>query len=142
MLQYSLKDNDFPLIYRIVMIAPPNNGAEMADFYASFKILKKLLGPNVEHMKTDSGSYARKLPIPSNSEVGVIIGIRGRKYGYNPFIDGDNDGLLSPEKTRLGIEKDIAVIKNEHTVLTQKKVVCKLVIEFLRSGTFISKDRG
>lgn len=141
MLQYSLKDKNFPVIFRIVMIAPPNSGAEIADFYSSFEILKKLLGPNVRYMKTDSGSYANKLPKPYHSEVGIIVGIRGKKHGYNPFIRGDNDGLLTPQRTTLGIEKDIAFIKNEHAALTRKSVVSKLTVEFLKYGTFITKDK-
>jgi hypothetical protein len=71
----------------------------------------------------------------------LIIGIRGKKHGFNPFIHGDNDGLLTPERTILGIEKDIAFIREEHTLLTQKKIVSKLVIEFLQTGTFISKEK-
>jgi hypothetical protein len=142
MLQYSMKDKDFPVIYRIVMIATPNNGAEIADFYASFMFLKKVLGPNVECMRTDSDSYVHHLPKPYKSEVGIIAGIRGKKHGYNPFIEGDNDGLLTPGRTKLGIEKDIIILKDEHTLMTQKKVVCKLVIEFLKTGKFISKTES
>jgi hypothetical protein len=140
MLQYSQKDDHFPLIFRIVMISPPNGGAEIADFFATLKILEKILGPNVEHMRTDSNSYANKLPIPYKSEVGIIIGMRGKKNGYNPFIQGDNDGYLTPQRTRLGIEKDIAVLKSDHTTLTLNRIVCKLVVEFMKSGKFISKD--
>ena len=139
MLKYSLSDKDFPKIHRIVMIAPPNSGAEIADFYASFEILKKLLGPNIEHMTTDSDSYARKLPIPYNTEVGIIVALRGKKFGYNPFIKGDNDGLLTPERTKLGIEKDVAYIKTSHNLATQKSIVSDLIIEFLKFGAFISK---
>jgi triacylglycerol lipase len=139
MVQYAIKDSHFPVIYRIVMIAPPNGGAEIADFYASFQILKKLLGPNVEHMKTDSASYATKLPIPYNSEIGIIAGVRGGSYGYNIFIKGDNDGLLTPERTKLSKEKDFIIVKGEHNFLTQKKHVCQLVVEFLKFGLFVSK---
>ena len=141
MLQYSIKDKDFPVIFRIVMIAPPNGGAEIADFYASIEILKKILGPNLQHMNTDSDSYAKKLPIPHNIEIGIIAGIRGEKHGYNLFIKGDNDGVLTPERTKLGNEKDFVIVKGEHNLLTQKKYVCKLVVEFLKFGSFISKQK-
>jgi triacylglycerol lipase len=140
MLNYAKNDKDFPVIYRIVMIAPPNGGAEIADIYASYEILRELLGPNLEHMKTDSGSYANKLPIPYNSEIGIIAGIRGGKYGYNLLIKGDNDGLLTPKRTKLGVQKDFVLIKGEHNLLTQKKYVCKLVVEFLKFGLFKSKE--
>jgi hypothetical protein len=125
----------------MVMIAPPNGGAEIADFYSSLEILKKLLGPNVEHMRTDTSSYANKLPVPYNSEIGIIAGISGNKHGYNPWIEGDNDGLLTPKRTKLGIEKELIILKGEHNVLTQKKVVLKLIFEFLKFGKFISTPK-
>ena len=90
-------------------------------------------------MKTDSTSYANRLPVPSCSEVGIIIGIRGKEHGYNPFIKGDNDGFLIPARTKLDIVKDVAIIKSEHSILTHKSIVCKFVVEFLQSGSFISK---
>lgn len=139
MLQYSMPDTNFPVIYRIVMIAPPNGGAEIADFYSSIKILQKILGPNINNMRTDSGSYANKLPKPYKSEVGIIIGIRDKGKGFNPFIKGENDGYLTPNRTTLGIEKDIAIVTAEHAFLTQNKLVRKLVLEFLHFGKFISK---
>jgi len=141
MLYYSQKDKNFPVIYRMVMIAPPNHGSEMADFGSSIEILKKIGGPNVTLMKTDSCSYANNLPIPYNSEVGIIVGSLGPNIGYNPFIEGDNDGLVTPEETKLGIEKDTAVVRGFHGLLPQRKIVCKQVIHFLKSGTFQSKKK-
>lgn len=138
MLKFSGMNPDFPLIFRIVMIAPPNEGADIADFFSSAKSLKKLLGPNVEKMETDSASYANQLPVPCNSELGIIVGHREKKVGYNPMIEGDNDGLLKPERVILGNEKDIAYVKFDHLGIIRKKKPRKLVIEFLKFGEFIS----
>jgi hypothetical protein len=136
MLQYLVNDTSFPTIFRIVMIAPPNHGAEIADFYASKRILRKILGPNIEHMKTDSNSYANNLPVPDNSEIGIIIGKKRNKLGYGLFIKGDNDGLLTAERAKLNIAKDIIIVKGEHNFLTQNKFVRKLIVEFLQTGSF------
>lgn len=136
MLQYSQKDKNFPVIHRIVMLAPPNGGAEIADFFTKKPGMKRLLGPNVEHMRTDSNSYAHKLPIPNNSELGIIIGIRGKSKGYNPFIPSDNDGLLTPKSAKLGVEKEIVYVYEDHNIMTQKTLICKLVNDFLKLGKF------
>jgi hypothetical protein len=141
MLKYSENDKDFPEIFRIVMIAPPNSGTEVADFYASLKIFNFLLGPNIEYLRTDSDSYTNKLPKPYHSEIGIIAGIYGGECGYNPFIKGDNDGVVKPERTRLGIEKDFVAVKGEHSLLLNKKYVCKLTVEFLQSGSFSSNQK-
>lgn len=140
MLQYSNKDKDFPIIFRIVMIAPPNKGCEIADHYSSFKILKKILGPNIIHMKTDSNSLANQLPIPLESEVGIIVAISEKKLGSKSYIQGENDGYLTPERTTLGNEKATVIVDANHNTSARKKEVSDLVIEFLKYGKFISKD--
>jgi triacylglycerol lipase len=137
MLNYSNNDPDFPVIYRIVMIAPPNNGAEIADIGASLGLSKFLVGPNANKMKTGSGSYASRLPVPYHSEVGIIFGYTGKKHGYNPFIKGDNDGLLTPQNTSLGTEKDIAAVKSDHAFIHRNKKVGNMVVAFLKRGRFL-----
>jgi hypothetical protein len=139
MLNFSQADSSFPVIYRIVMISPPNNGAEFADIGSSMKGLKFLVGPNVEKLKTGSGSYTSHLPIPYRSEVGIIFGYKGNRHGYNPLIKGDNDGLLSPQCTSLGIEKDIAAVKVNHALIHRNKKVGNMVVAFLKTGGFLSK---
>jgi len=137
MLKYSAADLSFPKIFRIVMIAPPNRGADIADFFKDAKALKKLLGPNVEKMQTDSASYANQLPIPCNTELAVIVGKRNKDKGYNLLIEGDNDGLISPENTLLGNEKDVAYVKYNHLGVIRRKEPRKLVVEFLKYGEFV-----
>lgn len=136
MLQYSVEDKDFPKILRIVMIAPPNGGANVANFYASNALFRFLLGPNIQHMKTDAASYANSLPKPYNIEVGIIAGVRKKEQGYNRFIEGDNDGVVALEHTKLGIEKDFVMVKGRHNRLIRKKKVSTLVSSFLKTGLF------
>lgn len=125
----------FPFIYRFVMIAPPNKGTPVADFISTIGFLKSIGGPNVRNLTTDPQTGAERLPIPT-CEVGLILGITGRKTGYNPFLIGDNDGYVLPERAKLGIEKDIAYVKADHTALTQSRKVILLSLSFLKKGTF------
>lgn len=139
MLKYSGADLNFPKIYRIVMIAPPNRGADIADFFKEAKKVKVLLGPNVEKMETDSTSYANQLPIPFNTEIGIIVGVRRKDRGYNHLIPGNDDGLLTPERVYLGNEKDVAIVNYDHLGVIKRKKSRRLVIEFLQTGVFLSK---
>ncbi|MDD2386961.1 MAG: hypothetical protein PHP52_09295 [Bacteroidales bacterium] len=136
MLKYSDTDTAFPLIYRIVMISPPNQGADIADFFKSKNMFHKLLGPNVKKMETDSTSYANQLPIPCNTEMGIIIGKRGKKKGYNLLIEGDNDGLIKPEHTLLGNETDTISLELDHLALVFRKKSRTKVIKFVKTGHF------
>ncbi len=140
MLQHSDTDTNFPVIHRVVMIAPPNKGAEVADYLAAKPKLRKILGPNMKRMTTHSNSYVNQLPKPKYSEVGIIVGIRGKKNGYNPFIKGDDDGILSIDKVKLDMNEDLVFIKNDHLFITQEKSVSQLIVNFLNTGIFISKE--
>lgn len=80
---------------------------------------------------------AGKYPIPT-CEVGLIAGSYGGKRGYNIFVKGDNDGVLIPEKTKMGNEKDVVFIKSSHIGLLFNKKVLKHVTAFLKKGKFDS----
>ncbi len=140
MLKYSGQDPEFPIIYRVVMIAPPNQGADIADHFESKTSLQKILGPNVSKMETDSNSYANQLPVPINCEIGIIIGARGKEVGYNPLIEGDNDGLVKPEHTLLGNETDTITLKLDHLAVIKRRKSRKQVIQFLKNGKFLRKE--
>lgn len=134
MYQYIDSTDHFPLLYRIVMLAPPNKGTEVADIYSG-PAIKFLLGPNVEHMKTDSDSYANKLPVPK-CEIGIIAGIKGKKPWFNPFLKEDNDGNVSFSLTTLGTEKELITVNASHGLMTQKKNVRQFIISFMKTGSF------
>ena len=130
--------SSFPFIYRIVMIAPPNNGSPVADFFAQFSFIKFIVGPNVNNLTSNPVTGASKYPIPT-CEVGIIAGSYGKKKGFNIFIKDDNDGVVIPEQTKLGIEKDIVFVKSWHIGLLFDKKVIKYVITFLQNGKFETK---
>ena len=129
----------FPVVYRIVMIAPPNKGAEAANLYASRGFFRWLLGPNLERMQTGPESFAGNLPIPDDAEIGIIAGIKGNGKGYNHRIKGEDDGRLKPESALLGIEKDTVIVCDGHSRLPGNARVIEMTIDFLKIGTFRSK---
>lgn len=126
----------FPYIHRFVMIAPPNNGSPIADFWAQFGFVKHLVGPNVDNLTTNPITGAQKYPKPK-CEVGIIAGSTGRKVGYNIFIVGDNDGLVPVESAKLGTEQDITLVNSSHVSLVMNKKVVNNVVNFLEYGKFL-----
>jgi len=129
---------DFPIIKRIVMIAPPNNGTQVADFYYKSHFLRRILGPNLKNLTTDSIVGASRYPIPT-CEVGLITGAFGGSKVLNLFLNADNDGMVIPEKAKLGIEKDIVHVKSWHFGLLYDRKVTRYVISFLKWGKFTDK---
>ncbi|MDD4971626.1 MAG: hypothetical protein PHT07_19545 [Paludibacter sp.] len=132
--QYLSPTEHFPYIFRIVMLAPPNKGTELANGLSN-PALKYILGTNVEHMRTDSNSYANRLPVPT-CETGIIAGIKGTRPWFNPFMKEDNDGVVSLSLTKLGNEKELVIINSTHALMTQQNKVIKLIIYFMKTGSF------
>ena len=128
----------FPFIYRIIMVAPPNNGTPVADFFAQFSFIKFIVGPNVNNLTSNPVTGASRYPIPT-CEVGLIVGSSGKKNGFNIFINGDNDGIVISEDAKLGIEKDVVFVKSGHVGLLFNKSVIEYVTSFLQNGDFSKK---
>jgi hypothetical protein len=132
MYQYIDSVDYFPFVFRIVELAPPNKGAKIADVFTG-KYFKFLLGPNVEYMRTDSVSYANRLPVP-DCETGIIAGVKGQKSQFQQFQN--DDGKVSLQYTRQGNEKDFIVIQSWHDLMPFQKKVINLIISFLKTGSF------
>lgn len=129
----------FPFIHRIVMIAPPNNGSPVADFLVQFSFINSIIGPNINNLTTNPVTGAGKYPIPT-CEVGLIAGTYGGDKGLNVFFTGENDGVLSPQQTKMGIEKDVVFVKSWHIGLLFNEKVMKLVVNFLENGNFTNES--
>jgi hypothetical protein len=123
----------FPKIIRIVIIAPPNKGTPLADFFIQSKIISHLAGPNIRNLTTNPVTGASRYPIPT-CEVGVILGVSPFKKGYNIFLEENNDGIVIPKYAKLGIERDIAFVKATHNLLLAKNEVINMSLNFLKTG--------
>lgn len=126
MLEQANSVPNFPNIDRIVMIAPPNQGAVSANFLYKKIFYRFIMGVNLKHICTFPNSLSQTLPIPKSSEVGIIAGI----------YKSDNDGEIKVEETKLGVEKDFTTVKSHHIFILQKKETRILTLNFLKNGKF------
>ena len=133
---YAQADKTFPVIHRIVMIAPPNKGSPLADYFKEFKLVRALAGPNLKNLTTDSIMGSSKYPIPT-SEVGLIVGVKSKKKRFTAPLVRENDGVVLVEDTKMGIERDVYYIRASHTGLLFNKKVKANVISFLKFGKFV-----
>lgn len=126
MLQQAELIPDFPTIYRIVMIAPPNKGAVSANSLYKKRFYRFVMGVNLKHICTFPTSLSQTLPVPKNIEIGIIAGNVKNNY----------DGEIKVEETKLGVEKDFAVVKSHHIFILQKKATINYALNFLKNGKF------
>lgn len=133
--EHANNDKSFPPIFRVVMIATPNQGAVFAKTLHSIGIVRFIMGVNLRHFFADEDSLARTLPVP-DAEIGIIAGYSGKSWGYNPFIGSDNDLEVMPDETKLGSEKDFATVKSNHIAILRNNKTVNYVLNFLNTGKF------
>lgn len=126
---------------RVVMLAPPNQGTEVVDFYnlrapLLGRMLQSVLGPASGQMRTDSDSLPARLG-PANFEVGIIAGTVNRNPVFGPVISSlPSDGVVPVERTKLVGMSDFLALPYTHTFIMDKVVVQDQVLHFLQHGCF------
>lgn len=104
---------------RVVLLAPPNQGARSADRYAG--MLDWLLEP-IDELRTDSSATVRRLPDSLPVPVAVIA--------------ARHDGKVEIEETHLRGEAEHAVVDANHAFVMRNETAILLTVAFLRDGRF------
>ena len=121
MVRYLLLNNNIENIGRIVMLAPPNQGSNLADRLVNNKIIAYILGPALGELMIDKNSFTNKLG-PINYEIGIIA--------------GQYDNKVSVEEAKLDEMADFVVVPKIHTWIMNNGEVIDLLINFLDKGKF------
>ena len=117
---------------RIVMIAPPNQGSAIANTMKDHLSFQLLYGVSGQQLIT---AHAATMP-NIDGEFGIIAGGTSDDRGFNPWIEGDDDGVLSVAETHLDGARDFLVIKALHSTLLGRSETSKSVRGFLERGQF------
>jgi pimeloyl-ACP methyl ester carboxylesterase len=136
--RYYLGKNRPANLGRVVMMGPPNQGSEFADFMSETERLKpifdRIFGPSGAQMTTGHAHAAAAGKI--TYDVGVIAGC----VSINPLapwvLEGEHDGIVPVERTKLPGMKDHIVVRATHTMMMYNPNVWKQVGAFLKSGAF------
>ncbi len=132
-----LADHPLSNVGRVVMLAPPNHGSELADLVRDSRLFQLALGPMAQQLGTGPDSLPNRLPAP-NFELGIIAGTRSVNPLSGFFVPGESDGTVSVESTRLTGMSDFITVPTSHTFIMRSGATAGYVIEFLRHGQFLS----
>jgi triacylglycerol lipase len=121
-----------PGLGRIVMLAPPNQPADLAKYFEDLNIYRWLTGDSGQKLSSDA--FYQTLPVPK-AEFGVIAADRGPRLVFKE----PNDGIITVESTRLPGMKDFIVLHHTHTFMMNSGDTAEYCIRFLQTGQFSSK---
>ena len=121
---------------RVVQLASPNNGSEVADFLKDNWLYEKVYGPAGKQLVTD-GAGIDELLGKVDYELGVVAGNFSIDPVSSSLIPGEDDGKVSVESTKVDGMTDHVLVYASHTFFPQNKDVQKRALEFIRHGSFI-----
>ncbi len=124
-------------IGRMVMLAPPNSGSEVADFVYRVHLNRLILGPVGAHLRTTRLAEDEQLLGPVDFELGVIAGNRAIDPIFpRLIIRRPNDGKVAVAATRVEGMADHIVLPVSHTFMVYDRRVAAQTIAYLEGGRF------
>ena len=133
--RYYLASHEMDNLGRVVMLSPPNQGSELADWVAENEFLGRFLGPSAEQLGTDSASVPNQLGAV-DFEVGIITGNRTLNPLYSGIIPGADDGKVSVERAKVEGMADFLIVPHTHTYIMLADDVIYQTVYFLQHGEF------
>jgi hypothetical protein len=128
-----------PRIQNLVMLAPPNQGSELAEkvYLKTNKMpfLRKIFGGIAYDLRVSHPQF-QTLEQPW-CRTGIIAAIQGNAKGYNPLLEGEDDGIVRLEETKLEGKAHCAY-RGIHTFMMMQKSVQEETRHFLKYGNFLS----
>jgi hypothetical protein len=104
-------------VEQLVMLGPPNQGSVFASRLAGVRMFRWLYGETGVGLVPEQ---VRLIPPPDVPFL-IIAGARGNARGWNPWLPGDDDGVVALEETHLDGAVDHRVIRSIHAFLAAHK---------------------
>jgi len=118
-----------PGLGRIVMLAPPNQPADLAKRFRKNLLYRLFTGDSGQKLSEEE--FYAALPVPK-VEFGVIAGDKGQKISFAE----PNDGLVAVEETKLEGMKDFIVLQHAHTFIMNCRDTFEHCKSFIETGSF------
>ena len=114
--------------HRVVMLSPPNRGAELAERNRNNPVMRWLYGDAAEQLRPHN---VQRMPdLPPVAQALVLAGGRGDPRGFNRFITGDDDGVVGVTEMALP-SVEPTMVGGVHGFLQWRPQVLERAVRFL-----------
>ena len=136
-LRAAVASGDIPAnaVRRVVMLAPPNHGSQLADRLSDYLVYRLALGPAAQQIGTGEHSVPRRLP-PPPFEVGIIAGRRAANPFFARMLGDESDGKVTVASAQLEGMRELVVVDRSHTFIMWAPDVLAHIFSFLDTGRF------
>jgi len=120
---------------KIIMLAPPNQGSEVADKLKGNFFFKLIMGPAGQQLgmgKTDKPKTFKPIP----GAIGILAGIKSYDPWFSWIFNGPNDGKVSIDAAKLEEMGDFLLVNHGHTFMMNGDDVIEQILYFLRNSKF------
>ncbi len=129
-----LADSPPATLGRVVLLAPPSQGSELAERLRQHPVAAEILGPSGRSLGTGSDDLPATLPPPAY-ELGIVAGNRSINPVGSAVIPGVDDGAVALD--RVGVPgAPIVILPRSHTFIMNSRHAADAVIRFLQTGAF------
>jgi hypothetical protein len=130
-----LAGHAIPNLGRVVMLAPPNHGSELADHLRKCALGRWILGPVGCELGTASSDLPARLG-PAHFQLGIIAADSpGIPWNFR-VCQAPSDGIVSVQSAKLDGMADFLVVHGSHTLIMWRGDVSRQVLAFLKTGHF------
>ena len=131
-----LRDHVVPNMGRVVMLAPPNAGSELADRLKPTMIYRMVNGPAGQQLGVDGLPQTLGAWPATGGELGIIAGDVSLNPLFSATLPGPNDGKVTVASAQLAGMKALLRVPYSHTWLAWRAAVIAQIEAFLRTGRF------
>lgn len=122
---------------RVVMLAPPNGGSEVADALHRFGLYRRFFGPAGAQLATERSDSLKRLLGEVDYPLGIIAADRSL-YPLESWLmlPGPNDGRVTVARTKLPGMSGHITLPATHAMMIWNARVIRETLHFVREGRF------
>ncbi|KRE00164.1 hypothetical protein ASE63_08730 [Bosea sp. Root381] len=120
----------------VVMLAPPNEGSEIADLLRNNALYRAFFGPAGAELVTARPDALCRILGPVDYPLGVIAGDRSLYPISSLLLPWPNDGRVSVARTQVAGMADHITIHSTHPLIMRNREAIAQTLHFLKHGRF------